>query len=163
MKKKLSIGLGAIFFVLLILVFALHLLGFQLFNVTDDSMEPELKQHSLVIVQTKPAEHIHTGELMTYYDKESQRIVTHTVVSRDETGETFYVKSHAATTASTTPINRRYVLGQPFLILPRLGTVGVVIDHHLVSLIFFSLLLVLWLFIFYSVQFGTSPNSWEKF
>jgi len=116
---------------LLLVYFTIHLItnfakipGFQFssFVVQSGSMEPTINTGDMVLIKEKVTYEL--NDVVTFLDA-SKRVVTHRIVDQDESDLVFTTKGDANRTRDNDHIKPNQILGQVFLVLPRLGFLAV--------------------------------------
>lgn len=87
--------------------------GYQMFEITGDSMKPDIPEGSLVFVKEIETDEIFEDDIITYYtDSTKGNISTHRVVEVDEENEQFITQGDASDTADANPVDADRVLGK---------------------------------------------------
>jgi signal peptidase I len=125
MIKKLYNKITIIILTLMILVsLALigpSLLGYKPFVVLSGSMEPSLQVGSMTYVKPSIPENISTGDIITYtMTGNSTKLITHRVVSIDNTKKQFITKGDA-NNAVDGPVAFERLVGKAVFSIPYLG------------------------------------------
>lgn len=118
-----SAALAVVFIALAILLIGVRLIGLKPFVVTGGSMEPLYSEGDLLYVR-KLEGAPRSGQVVTYVANAELDVITHRIVSVDETRACFTAKGDANPTADPEEINLCNIIGEPVSCLPRLGSVS---------------------------------------
>ena len=119
--------------VVVVVIFALlligsRLFGIQVYSVISGSMVPKFPVGSLIYVkQVEPTE-IEVDDVITYV-LPSETPSTHRVVRIDEENQLFYTKGDANKTEDGAPVHFKNLIGTPVFKIPYLGYVAYYIQH----------------------------------
>jgi signal peptidase len=119
--------------VVLVVIFALlligsRLFGIQVYSVISGSMEPEFPVGSLIYVKKVEPSTIEVDDVITYV-LPSETPSTHRVVRIDEENQLFYTKGDANETEDGAPVHFKNLIGTPVFKIPYLGYVAYYIQH----------------------------------
>lgn len=119
--------------VVIVVIFAILLLGVRLFgvqaySVISGSMEPEYPVGSLIYVKEVDPSEIKVGDVITYV-LPNETPSTHRVVRIDEENQHFYTKGDANKTEDGAPVHFKNLIGTPIFKIPYLGYAAYYIQH----------------------------------
>lgn len=122
-----GIALSLLVLLLVLLVSAPSVGGYETFVVLSGSMEPALAVGDLAIVAPVPSDQLQVGDIITYRTpQQPDRLVTHRIVaiSADSQGRpVFQTKGDANNTLDQVAVGQSGVLGRVAWVIPRLGYV----------------------------------------
>ena len=95
-------------------------LGVEMKAVMTSSMEPELPVGSLLVIVPADYEDINIGDDITFIRDENLTLVTHRVISKDDTSQKITTQGIANNTADA-PTSYQNVLGKVALHIPYIG------------------------------------------
>lgn len=128
MKKKLlfclRIGLRFLLLLsvlLLIFIGVNMLLGFERYAVTSPSMRPLIEQGDLIFIREVDPASLQVGDVVTFYQTNSNVVVTHRIVRIDTQSGLLYSKGEQNPDEDGEPVLFENVLGKYVYRLPRLG------------------------------------------
>lgn len=134
MNKKLAdifqtIGLLVLFAVLAayLPISVPGLLGYQSYEITSGSMEPEIPTGALVYVRSVPGEMVEPDDVVTFRFPGSTEAVTHRVVTQERAGRQLVTKGDANSTTDLRPVPYDCVMGRVAFSLPYWGYLSHVI------------------------------------
>ena len=96
--------------------------GIEPLIVLSGSMEPKYPVGSMVYVQHREPEMMKEGDVMTFYLSEDT-VVTHRIVSVDQTNRQFITKGDANTDADLHPVPYANLIGKVVWSAPKLGEI----------------------------------------
>ena len=97
-----------------------RLLGYEIFAVISESMEPALPAGSLVYVKDADPASVSQGEIIAFSDDGA--VVTHRVMENRSTEGSFITRGDANNTDDLFPVPYRNLIGRVKLYIPLLGT-----------------------------------------
>lgn len=107
----------------LVLILAPMVIGYKPVVVLSGSMEPTYPVGSLIYYKTTSFEDIDKNDAITFYI-DSDTLVTHRVVLKNEISQSFVTKGDANPTNDTNPVEYRNVAGKALdIYLPVVGTI----------------------------------------
>lgn len=111
--------------IVLVLILAPMIIGYKPVVVLSGSMEPAYPVGSLIYYKTASFEDIDKNDAITFYI-DSDTLVTHRVVVKNEISQTFVTKGDANPTNDADPVEYKNVAGKALEIyLPVIGSVFV--------------------------------------
>ena len=119
----LSTFLTALIVMIAILLVGGRLIGIHLFNVESGSMTPVYPVNALVIVKETDPEKIEEGDVITYVMNEEGTLVTHRVISIDESQRAFTTKGDANNVEDAAPVLWGNLVGKVLFGVPGVGLV----------------------------------------
>lgn len=109
--------------IVLVLILAPMIIGYKPVVVLSGSMEPAYPVGSLIYYKTASFEDIDKNDAITFYI-DSDTLVTHRVVVKNEISQTFVTKGDANPTNDANPVEYKNVAGKALEIyLPVIGSV----------------------------------------
>lgn len=126
MKKILKVITDTILVVLIALVCVMFLpkiFGIQPLQVLTGSMEPTYHVGSLVYVQKTDSSKIEVGDAITFH-LTSDTLVTHRVVEKDDSAQTFTTKGDANETVDGSSVSYSNLVGKVVFNIPYLGYIA---------------------------------------
>lgn len=140
MKKGLNIILNLVLVLILIFlvfsVFKRPLLGYQVFTVRSNSMEPVLKKHDLIIIRKEKDYKL--KDIITYKKKGSY--ITHRLI--DKLNDTYVTKGDANNEIDK-KINKKDVVGKYIFKISLIRYIVMVLTNPLLLILLFIPLMVL--------------------
>lgn len=123
MKEKILKIIGMI---LLLIVLALslpfavpRLMGYQLFEVTSQSMKPDIPKGSLIFVKSIDSDEVFEDDVITFYaDGSKSKVVTHRVMEVNEEEEYFVTKGDANETEDADSVAYDQLIGKVAFTIP---------------------------------------------
>ena len=97
-----------------------RLVGYNEYTVISGSMAPTIPIGSLVLVKSEDASQIEAGDVIAF-QSHSSAVVTHRVVSKDDTAQEFTTKGDANESEDFEPIPYTNLLGKVVFSVPYLG------------------------------------------
>ncbi len=158
MKRKISKScimklIGAVLFVV-VLLFSLpiaipRLMGYHVYSVTSDSMNPTLNEGNIIYVNPIPAEEILEDDIISFYiGSDENNIITHRVISINEEEGYFETKGDNNNTKDEDPVYFDNYLGRLTYDLPGglfiLNLVDSIIGK-IILILFLIVALILWI------------------
>ena len=139
-KKKISAMFTAIvlFFslVLIGIVWFPSVLGYKTFAIKTGSMEPTIKEGSMVYVEPcSDFEDYEVGDIVTFTDKVQKKSFTHRIVSVDSVDRQFETKGDANEIEDLEPTSAALAVGKVRISVPYLGYVAEAFKHTAVKII----------------------------
>lgn len=123
-------------------------LGYGVYAVLSDSMEPTYKEGSIVYIKKESPSKIQTGDsIMFRMSEESKALTTHRVIEVDVDKELFYTKGDANEGADAMPVSFERLVGKAVYSIPYLGTYAEFIQSVtgiITGVTLFILSLLLW-------------------
>lgn len=133
--------------ILYIAVLALIILpgfaGIEAEAVISGSMEPAIRTGSVVYVKKAAFDVIQTGDVITYYLKESGIRVTHRVVEKNEKEQTFLTKGDANEKNDMAEVAFNRVAGKVILVIPYIGRIAILMTNIHGKVLLIAVLLML--------------------
>ena len=128
-KKRASLICDVISILLIVLVLAVglplglpSLFGYRAYDVISGSMEPEIRQNSIVYCKdVNPVDIVEDDVIVFYSSDETGAITTHRVVENQVSEETFVTKGDANEQNDVTPVYYSDLIGKVTLSVPILG------------------------------------------
>lgn len=119
----------SVFFVSLVLILALLLVGVRLLGISpyavlSGSMAPNYPVGSLIYVKSAAFEDIHVGDPITFKLNGESATATHRVIKIDELNRAFYTKGDANEAADGAPVAADRLIGKPVFCIPVLGYIA---------------------------------------
>ncbi|MEG1004186.1 MAG: signal peptidase I [Bacilli bacterium] len=98
--------------------------GYSIFNVLTGSMEPEIKEGSLIITKEVPINDINVNDVITIRTNTNGSLVTHRVVvcSKDKDGIYFKTKGDANDVTDSFEVREKMIEGKVVFNIPYLGS-----------------------------------------
>lgn len=118
------------------------LFGYKAYVITSSSMEPTIKEGSVVIVRKCSQENIKNGDIITYH--QNNKVVTHRIVN-DE-GENYKTKGDNNNVEDTEEISYDKIEGKVVLTIPNLGKVITTFGNQFLGLAILLIILVICLY-----------------
>lgn len=134
MKLKKIWDLVSTVLVVLVVLFAVflvgfRLLGYQVFNVISGSMEPTYSVGDLLYVKPVDPYTVKVGDPITFVLNEDLVVATHRVTSIDKENQFFTTKGDANEHADAAPVHFNNLIGIPKFHVPMLGYVSDYVQH----------------------------------
>jgi signal peptidase I len=106
-----------------LIFFSLPFTGWKALSVQTGSMEPAIRQGSLVFVQSVPPDSLQPGDVLTYKSADKPETITHRVVARKglENGPKQYITKGDANKSPDVPVSQGQVVGKVAYALPVAG------------------------------------------
>lgn len=106
--------------VVLLLLIATKIVGYEPFVVETGSMEPNLPTKAVAYVQSEDAENIKTNDIIAFHIDE--KIVTHRVIKINDSEEYFVTKGDANNSIDPVPVKYENCIGVIKFHIPYLGS-----------------------------------------
>lgn len=128
-KKKISVLMtGAVLFISLFLIGIIwfpSILGYKTFTVETGSMEPTIKEGSMIYVEPcTDFEEYQVNDIVTFTDTVKKQSFTHRIVAIDKEEGLFTTKGDANEIEDLEPIASTYAVGKVRMTIPLLGYVS---------------------------------------
>lgn len=97
-------------------------LGYELYGIISDSMEPEIPTGSVIYVKKTNPEEVQKDDIITFtVSADNQNVATHRVVLNDIENQEFYTKGDNNEEMDTNTVSYSNLLGTVSLCIPYLG------------------------------------------
>ncbi|MBQ9973961.1 MAG: signal peptidase I [Oscillospiraceae bacterium] len=107
-----------------VLLVALRVMGFQVYNVISGSMEPTYSVGDLLYVKQVDPDVVKVGDPITFVLNENLVVATHRVIRVDAENRYFYTQGDANETPDAAPVHFNNLVGIPKFSIPKLGYVS---------------------------------------
>jgi signal peptidase I len=94
-------------------------MNFNVFTNTSNSMSPIINNGSLSVVKAQPANSYEVGDVITFYQADLQKEVTHRIYRLG--GNMYVTKGDYNEAIDAQPVNPRLVIGRVIMVIPFLG------------------------------------------
>ncbi|MBQ1977306.1 MAG: signal peptidase I [Ruminococcus sp.] len=136
-KIKKALGIAILVFFVLALIFIMvarisgntpSLFGYSMLRVSSDSMEPELKVGSIILVKDEDPANLQKGDVITYHGEKGSvagKLITHQIVAEpyEEDGTYYFTTRGIRSGAIDDPeIEDRQIVGKVLFKIPILGS-----------------------------------------
>lgn len=147
-KKKISAMLTAIVLlfslVLIGIVWFPSVLGYKAYAIETGSMEPTIKQGSMVYVEPcSNFEDYEVGDIVTFTDKIKKQSFTHRIVSIDSVNREFETKGDANEINDLEPTSASLAIGKVRIAVPYLGYAATVLKGTVAKIVI-ALVYLVW-------------------
>ena len=95
--------------------------GIKPLVVLSGSMEPKFHVGSLLYVEKASPDDVEVGDAITFYLGDSDTVVTHRIVVKDQTNQTFTTKGDANEENDGAPVPYSNLIGKAIFSIPYLG------------------------------------------
>ncbi len=126
----------------------INLIGWHVFSIDSSSMYPAYPVNTLVIVRNVDANDIQEGDVITYVLNNSGTLITHRVIEKDSTNQTFITKGDANNVEDASPVSWNNVIGKVVMGFPFVGGVLRVITASENRIIVIGCIVILFMFSF---------------
>lgn len=100
-----------ILFILLIIILVYFLVNFKMYIVASGSMQPDIQQNELIIVENQKNNTTYQiGDIITYYNPHTSDYVTHRVVEKLDDG--YYTKGDYNNTKDLEVVHKENIIGK---------------------------------------------------
>lgn len=141
---RVLLGVGITGYLLVILFLTVPgFAGIYIETVTSGSMAPRIPVGSVIFVQPVSYNHIHEGDVITYYLDENLTKVTHRVISCQEKERTFITKGDANQANDAGAVLYENVEGKVILTVPLLGRIAILLTNIYGKLLLISIMMLL--------------------
>lgn len=148
----------AILIVLVLVMFAPRLFGWQNLAVLSGSMEPNISVGSMVIIKDVNPEELETGDVITFRVSDST-LVTHRVVENNVETQEITTKGDANDVNDGNPVSYSNVIGELFISIPLLGYLSIYMQSTLGIAILCGVVFVLLLLNYLPDLFEKEQNN----
>lgn len=148
----------AILIVLVLVMFAPRLFGWQNLAVLSGSMEPNISVGSMVIIKDVNPEELETGDVITFRVSDST-LVTHRVVENNVETQKITTKGDANDVNDGNPVSYSNVIGELFISIPLLGYLSIYMQSTLGIAILCGVVFVLLLLNYLPDLFEKEQNN----
>lgn len=148
----------AILIVLVLVMFAPRLFGWQNLAVLSGSMEPNISVGSMIIVKNVNPEELEAGDIITFQVSDST-LVTHRVVENNVETQKITTKGDANDVNDGNPVSYSNVIGELFISIPLLGYLSIYMQSTLGIAILCGVVFVLLLLNYLPDLFEKEQNN----
>ena len=102
----------------------LRILGYRPYSVKTESMLPEYKVGSLVYVREMDFDDLKPGDVITFVNDDTQKVVTHRITEIDNDERMVYTKGDNNEYPDIKPVYEENIIGKVDFSIPMLGKIS---------------------------------------
>lgn len=135
-------ALAGILIFALLLISAPQIFGYRPVVVLSGSMEPTYPVGSIAYIKETPFEEINSGDIITFLADAKGTMVTHRVVTKEETQKVFVTQGDANKTPDPNPVRYQSVVGKGMFNIPYAGYAAAYLQKPWMYVVLASVLLL---------------------